>query len=96
MAGQGCPNEGTDKRIFGKFICYIQRKLKVKSIYEPISILFAFPFYIAINFPWPWSKPTIWGVKKNIHLRIGIRYDMNAHIYIISAAIKDSDRAIFY
>ena len=43
MAGQGCPNEGPDKRIFGKLTCFLQRLLTWSSTYEPVSVLVAFP-----------------------------------------------------
>ena len=92
----GCPHEGGDDRLLHWLICPIQRALSFKSAYEPISILFAFPFYIAINSPIPFSGLTKWVVKKVIHLRLGLRYDMNAHIYLLSAAIKITDRAVFY
>ena len=120
MAEQGCPNEGTDKRLFGKAICFFQRLLTWSSTYEPISVLVAFPWpnllvsaaivgfglplwlllftiYFAINFPVPFSELTKWGVRKNIFIRYGWRYDFNAKLNIWpSAAIKDTSRANFY
>ncbi len=120
MADQGCPNEGTDRRIFGPIVCWLQRLFTWSSTYEPISLLIAFPWpnllasaaiyglglpawlhlltiYFAINFPVPFSGLTKWGVRKNIHLRWGWRYDFNAKIVIWpEMAIKDTSRAVFY
>ena len=92
----GCPHEGGDERILHWLICPIQKFFMFKTTYEPISFLFAFPFYFAFNIPIPFSPITKWGVHKCVHIRIGLRYDMNAHKYLISAAIKDTDRAVFY
>ena len=102
MAGQGCPNEGDDQRIMGWLICPLQRWLSFSTTYEPLSIMVAFPPYLAINIPIPFSKvspspPESWGLRRVLHLRIGWRYDVNAHTYIFpEAAIKTTDRAVFY
>ena len=75
----------------------MQRLLSFSTTYEPISIMVAFPPYIAINFPVPFSSITKWGVRKVIHFRLGWRYDMNSHDFIFpSAALKDTERAVFY
>jgi len=97
MSEQGCVNEGTDSRIAGWLICWLQRLLSFSTTYEPISFMVAFPPYFAINFPIPFSRITKWGVRKCVHIRFGWRYDMNAHVFIFpSAAIKDVGRAVFY
>lgn len=98
MAGQGCPNEGTDTRPFGKVVCWIQRLFVWESKIEPIpSIgLALWPPYIFFNLPLPWTRITKWGVHRVFHIRLGFRYDMNAHIYLLSAAAKTMDRAIMY
>lgn len=97
MAGQGCVNEGDDKRILGGIVCWLQRLLSFSTSMEPLSVLIAFPPYIAINIPIPFTKLTIWGVRKVIHFRLGWRYDMNSHEYIFpTAAIKTTNRANFY
>jgi len=93
----GCIHEGGDDRLLHWLICPIQRFLSWESTYEPVSILVGIiPPYLAINFPVPFSKLTKYKVRKNIHFRIGFRYDFNAKAYLLSAALKDSTRAIFY
>ena len=97
MAEQGCVNEGTDKRLFGKVVCWLQQRLSLRSTYEPATLVIGFPPYLAINFPVPFSKLTKWGVRKSIHFRIGMRYDFNAKKYITpSAALKDVTRSLMY
>ena len=45
MADQGCPNEGPDRRIFGKLTCFLQRLFTWPTGYEPLSL--------SVMFPWP-------------------------------------------
>ena len=97
MAEQGCQNEGDDTRLFGTVVCWLQRLLSFSTTYEPISVLLAFPPYIAINLPIPFSGITKWGVHKMLHFRVGWRYDMNSHEFSFpTAAIKQVDRGNFY
>lgn len=98
MAEQGCPKEGTDRRVFGKFTCWLQRLLVWESTWEPIPSVGAtlIPPYVFANVPLPWTPITKWGVHRVFHVRLGFRYDMNAHIYLLSGAAKTMDRAIMY
>lgn len=102
MAEQGCPNEGDDKRFMGWLLCPIQRLLKFDSQTEPASIMFGFPFFVAINLPLLWVKlvpqdKKEWGVRRVLHWHFGIRYDFNARFYITPAwSLKTTGRAFFY
>ena len=96
--GSSCPHAGRDHRAFEKFICWIQRKLIFYSDIEPISLIVAFPPYVVVNIPLPWTEKTKWGVHKVLHLRASIfRYDFNAKAYIpFEFAVKTMERALLY
>jgi hypothetical protein len=86
---QGCVNEGTDTRTFGKWGCTIQRWLSFHSQTEPLSVLVCFPPFIAVNVPLPGGRYLI--------LRAGFRYDKNWPGYIFpESAAKVKGQTIFY
>ncbi len=96
MAGQGCPNEGTDTRAFGVWGCKVQTALSFHSTTEPLSLLLCFPPFIAINIPLPHGRYFV--------LRAGFRYDkhwadakgVQGGYIFPEAAAKTKDVPIFY
>src|SRR6266704_3352341 len=92
-AGQGCPNEGPDRRALGKIGCKLQRVLSFHSTHLPkwllakhgddggVRIGFAFPPYFISqtqNDDGTWNS-----------VRFGWRYDVNWMGYLFpTAAIK--------
>ena len=74
MANQGCPNEGKDTRLFGKWGCWVQSHLSFHSTYPPVQLVFRFPFYVAFILPLPRTSP-----RKYFSIRAGFRWDNNWH-----------------
>ena len=72
MANEGCPHEGSDHRLFGRWGCKIQTALSFHSTREPWQLLFRLPPYMALIIPighYPDGRP------KYFSLRIGFRWD---------------------
>ncbi len=86
MANQGCPYEGSDTRLFGKFTCFVQRLATFKSKVHPVMVLFDFPLGVRIFIPCSGGK--------TVMIRVAVwRYDWNAEAYIFfTGAIKKKDR----
>lgn len=93
MANQGCPNEGSDTRLFGKWGCWIQQKLSFKCPMHPASVLICFPPYVAFNIYVPFAPAD----RKYLSVRAGWRYDVNWGGFLFPEAIlKMKDRPLFY
>ena len=91
MAGQGCPGEGSDTRLLGRWGCAIQRALTWHCDEEPGGIMFCTPFYVCVNIKVPYTTRKYW------HLRAGTRYDKNFKGYIFPEfASKVKDQPIWY
>lgn len=79
MANQGCPNEGSDERLFGKIGCWIQSQLSFHSTNPPkervwrieTTYVFRLPPYVAVIVPLP-SKD---GKPRWLSFRAGWRWD---------------------
>jgi hypothetical protein len=81
---QGCINQGGDRRLLAKPICWAQRHLSWKSQSEPsflsigdahrLNLGLAWPPYVVINW---YRGPGQWRM-----FRIGFRYDRNWRGYI--------------
>lgn len=71
MSGQGCPNEGSDSRLFGKWGCWVQDKLSFESDVYPASLTICFPPYVAFNCPIPFTPAH----RRYLSIRFGWRFD---------------------
>lgn len=71
MANQGCPNEGKDTRLLGRWGCWVQSRLSFHTTWPPIQLLFRFPFYVAFVLPLT-SDPQR---PRFFSIRAGFRYD---------------------
>jgi hypothetical protein len=69
MADQGCPNEGRDSRLFGRWGCRVQSALSFRTRWSPIRVLFCFPFWFGLSVPLSVSPPRF------ASLRVGFRWD---------------------
>lgn len=85
MANQGCPGEGSDTRLFGKVICFLQRACSWKSTSPPKWVInklptfgVAWPFYVVIQHA---RGDGQWRL-----FRFGWRYDSNWGGYIFPTA----------
>src|SRR5712692_9596465 len=88
MAGQGCPHEGVDHRVFGRPGCWIQRKLTIENA-QPPSKIWSFslgkmavkidPKHPHLLIEWPTRQGKLW------RFRAGCRWDANARAYIFPA-----------
>ncbi len=88
VAGQGCPHQGSDHRLFGRTGCLIQRKLTIESAQPPMKI---WSFHIGkvsvkidpqhphLLVEWPSNSTKLW------RFRAGFRWDANARAYIFPA-----------
>ena len=95
LAGQGCPHQGNDHRIFGRIGCPLQRKLSIENARPPRTIwsfrLFKVSVKIDPKHPhllveWPTRSPRWW------RFRVGYRWDANARAYIFPAlALKRAE-----
>lgn len=95
MAGQGCPHEGLDQRVFGRSGCWIQRKLTIENAQPPRKIWSFSLGKIAVKIDpkhphllieWPTNQGKLW------RFRAGCRWDANARAYIFPAiAFKKVD-----
>ena len=97
MAHSKCPHAGGDHRIFEGITYWLQRLFHLWWFFLA-SFWWLLPLvYVSFNFSVP-GKLTKWGVHRNIHIRFGgWRYDFNGKLFIFpEAAIKDTDRAVFY
>jgi hypothetical protein len=94
LAGQGCPHEGADHRLFGRVGCPIQRKLTIEGARPPRTI-WSFrllkvsvkidPKHPHLLIEWP-ARSRWW------RFRVGYRWDANAKAYIFpSLALKRVD-----
>ena len=91
MADQGCPGEGADTRFLGWLVCPIQRFLSWRSSVEPLSIVVAFPPYIAVNVPLRNHDMLL--------IRFGWRYDRNWKGYLFptgAAKIRRNATGLLY
>lgn len=100
-SGQGCVNEGADRRKLAWLICPFQRAASFKSTVEPASVTVGFPPVMVVNLPLFWKKPQpIPGAAKPVrpvlHIRFGWRKDYNYGGYIPSTAIKEEERSKFW
>jgi hypothetical protein len=86
MANQGCPYEGSDTRLFGSIVCFIERLGTFTSNVHPVMVLFDFPLGMRIFIPWFGGK--------TIFFRVAVwRYDWNAKAYIFfTGAFKKVSR----
>ena len=48
MSGQGCPHEGTDHRLFGRWGRWVQTALSFHTTIPPIRVLLQFPPFVAL------------------------------------------------
>jgi hypothetical protein len=92
LIGQGCPHEGPDHRMFGRFGCQIQRKMTIEQARPPRTI-WSFrvlkvsvkidPKHPHLVIEWPAPSRRLW------RFRVGYRWDANAKAYIFpSLALK--------
>jgi hypothetical protein len=95
LAGQGCPHQGSDHRLFGRIGCPIQRKLTIENARSPRTI-WSFrlrklsvkidPKHPHLLIEWPSRSARLW------RFRVGYRWDANAKAYIFpSLALKRVD-----
>lgn len=92
MADQGCPNEGSDTRVFGRIGCWVQSRLSFKSSHQPASVLVAFPPYVSVNLWVPFAPAH----RRYLHVRFGWRYDKYWPGYIFDPALKAKEIPILY
>ena len=83
LAGQGCPNEGADTRIFGSLVRRLQRSLSWPSLKEPTWLAAKLP-YVGIAWP-PYIIVQVPQGGRWWMARAGFRYDFNAKMYIFPA-----------
>jgi hypothetical protein len=92
LIGQGCPHEGPDHRMFGRFGCQIQRKMTLESAQPPRTIWSFRVLKVSVKIDpkhphllveWPARSQRLW------RFRVGYRWDANAKAYIFpSLALK--------
>lgn len=78
MANQGCVNEGEDSRFLGRLVCLLQ-KLLVFAGGPPITAAVQWPLHF-----WAQGKTN----RGWWFVRVGLRYDWNARLYLLAAAFK--------
>jgi len=78
-------------RLFGRWGCKIQSWLSFRSTWEPLSVLVAFPPYVAVNIPLPGAPPH----RRYLHCRLGWRFDKSWG-YIFDPALKAKEIPILY
>lgn len=86
--GRGCPHEGSDRRLFGRIGCWIQRKLTIEGARPPRKL---WCFHVAkvsikidprhphLLIEWPTTS------GRFRRFRAGYRWDANARAYIFPA-----------
>jgi hypothetical protein len=95
LTGQGCPHQGSDRRLLGRVGCPIQRKLTIEGARPPKTI-WSFrlrkvsvkidPRHPHLLIEWPARSRRLW------RFRMGYRWDANAKAYIFpSLALKRVD-----
>ena len=95
LTGQGCPHEGSDRRLLGHLGCPVQRKLTIERARPPRTI-WSFhllkasvkidPKHPHLLIEWPARSRRLW------RFRVGYRWDANAKAYIFpSLALKRVD-----
>ena len=89
---QGCYNEGSDSRLFGRWGCRIANALSWQTPIHPVSLLVALPPYVAFNVPIPFVSKD----RRYLHVRAGWRYDVNWPGYIFDFALKAKHVPILY
>jgi hypothetical protein len=95
LAGQGCPHEGSDHRLFARLGCPIQRKLTIEHAQSPRTIWHFHLLKVSVKIDpkhphllieWPARSQRLW------RFRMGYRWDANAQAYIFPAlALKRVD-----
>ncbi len=82
--GQGCINQGNDRREFAPVICWLQRRMSWKSEHEPHFVLLGKPDGTNLGLAWPpyivFNLPDGNGHWRMF--RIGFRYDRTWRGYI--------------
>src|SRR5215469_3917937 len=88
LAGQGCPHEGSDHRLFGRAGCALQRKLTIEHASPPRTVWHFNVLHVSVKFDprhphllveWPARYHRLW------RFRAGYRWDVNAKAYIFPA-----------
>jgi hypothetical protein len=87
-AGQGCVNQGKDRRVGAWAVCWAQRHLSWKSRHKPHFFLLGKPTHTSLGLAWPpyivYNSPESKGRWRMF--RIGFRYDRNWQGYIFPTA----------
>jgi len=107
LIGQGCPHEGSDRRLLGHWGCPVQRKLTIENARPPRTIWSIRVFKVSVKIDprhphllieWPTGGGRLGPAleqaqtRKWWRFRMGYRWDANARAYIFpSLALKKVD-----
>jgi len=86
MANQGCPNEGSDTRLFGRWGCWVQSRLSFHSTTAPKewrvrhALSLRFPPYVGVCIPLTARMARVFGRPNDgrswfFTVRAGFRWD---------------------